>query len=135
MDGKGEQSLDGLKTNLRVGIAYLRGWNQNIGCVSWDNLMEDLATLEISRAQTWQWLHHNVQLTNGSNVSPDLIKREFANELNKILEEVDQTMNNSSTEEINQVKQEFTIAKENAEVLFLKTELPDFLSLASDRVQ
>ncbi len=135
MDGKGEQSLDGLKTNLRVGIAYLRGWNQNIGCVSWDNLMEDLATLEISRAQTWQWLHHNVQLTNGSNVSPDLIKQEFNNELNKILEEVDQTMKNSSTEEIDKVKQEFTIAKENAEVLFLKTELPDFLSLASDRVQ
>ena len=45
---------------MRVGIAYVKGWNQDIGCVAWDDLMEDLATLEISRAQIWQWLHNGV---------------------------------------------------------------------------
>ena len=51
------RTLEGLRTNLRVGIAYTKGWLEDIGCVAWDDLMEDLATLEISRAQVWQWLH------------------------------------------------------------------------------
>ena len=50
MDGEGPKTIDGLRTNIRVGIAYMQGWNNHIGCVAWDNLMEDLATLEISRA-------------------------------------------------------------------------------------
>ncbi len=48
------RTMAGLRTDVRVGIGYLNGWNQGIGCVAWDDLMEDLATLEISRAQTWQ---------------------------------------------------------------------------------
>ena len=42
----------GARKNVRVGIGYLEGWNRDIGCVAWDDLMEDLATLEISRAQS-----------------------------------------------------------------------------------
>src|SRR5690606_2737473 len=61
---EGEKTLAGLRTNIRVGIAYLQGWQADIGCIALDGLMEDLATLEISRAQTWQWLHHGVSLAD-----------------------------------------------------------------------
>ena len=69
--GTGPRTMDGLRTNVRVGIAYLKGWNDDVGCVAWDDLMEDLATLEISRAQTWQWLRHLVTLHCGTMVTPN----------------------------------------------------------------
>jgi len=47
--GTPPHTWEGLRKNVRVGIAYVKGWNQDIGCVAWDDLMEDLATLEISR--------------------------------------------------------------------------------------
>ncbi len=31
---------------MRVGIAYQQAWDKGAGCVSFENLMEDLATLE-----------------------------------------------------------------------------------------
>ena len=71
------RTLDGLRTNVRVGIAYTKGWIEDIGCVAWDDLMEDLATLEISRAQTWQWLHHAVELDGGEKVTRDLVVQIF----------------------------------------------------------
>ena len=68
--GTPPHTWEGLRKNVRVGIAYVKGWNQDIGCVAWDDLMEDLATLEISRAQTWQWLRHQVALDDGTPVTP-----------------------------------------------------------------
>lgn len=53
-----EISPEGLATNVRVAIAYTESWLRGVGCLAFDNLMEDLATLEISRAQVWQWLTH-----------------------------------------------------------------------------
>jgi malate synthase len=73
--GGGPYTLQGLRTNIRVGIAYLQGWNEGIGCVAWDSLMEDLATLEISRAQVWQWKNHQITLDSGDKVTDTLIKR------------------------------------------------------------
>ena len=67
--GTGPYTMDGLRTNVRVGIAYLKGWNEDVGCVAWDDLMEDLATLEISRAQVWQWRRHGVALESGETVT------------------------------------------------------------------
>ena len=48
----------GLRTNIYVAICYLESWLRGVGCVPLNHLMEDAATAEISRAQTWQWLHH-----------------------------------------------------------------------------
>ena len=42
--------------------------------------MEDLATLEISRAQTWQWLHHEVKLDSGEVVTKEFILKLFNEE-------------------------------------------------------
>jgi malate synthase len=125
--GGGPYTLNGLRTNLRVGIAYMHGWNKDIGCVAFDNLMEDLATLEISRAQTWQWLHHSITLDDGQKVTRQLVKEIFEEEREKILREW-------SEEENTDLVAELRKATDDASTIFLQNELPDFLSLASDQV-
>jgi malate synthase len=53
----GEITDAGLHTNISVGTRYLAAWLQGVGAAAIDNLMEDAATAEISRAQVWSWLH------------------------------------------------------------------------------
>lgn len=125
MDGKGSRTLNGLRTNVRVGIAYLQGWRNDLGCVSWDNLMEDLATLEISRAQTWQWLHHQIKLDDGQIVNKELVSKIFTEQFTKIADELKQNKNESLIDS-------FNLACEEAKTLFLQTDLKSFLSLESD---
>ncbi len=47
---------EGLRTNVSVGVRYLDAWLGGTGAAAIDNLMEDLATAEISRAQVWSWV-------------------------------------------------------------------------------
>ncbi len=54
----GEVTLEGLRTNVSVAIQYMAAWLNGSGAVAINNLMEDAATAEISRAQIWQWVHH-----------------------------------------------------------------------------
>lgn len=68
-------SLGGVRTNVSVALQYLASWVQGTGAVAIDNLMEDAATVEISRAQLWQWLHHRSQLAEGPEVTPALVRR------------------------------------------------------------
>lgn len=132
--GCGPRTLQGLRTNVRVGIAYMKGWNQDIGCVAWDNLMEDLATLEISRAQTWQWLHHAIQLDSGETVTRELVERVFDEELAHILEEVRQEMAGAPEEAVERELARFREAAADARAIFLEEEMRPFLALASDPV-
>ncbi|MFW6348591.1 MAG: malate synthase A, partial [Cyclonatronaceae bacterium] len=131
---EGAKTLNGLRTNVRVGIGYMQGWNQDIGCVAWDNLMEDLATLEISRAQTWQWLHHKVQLDDEGApvVTRELIAQTFKEELDKILDEVDQTYAGKNDALAQKLKKDFAKAAGDAERIFTADELSDFLTDASE---
>ena len=112
--GGGPYTEAGLQTNIRVGIGYMQGWNQDIGCVAWDNLMEDLATLEISRAQTWQWLHHGIQLEDGRKVTKKLVKQLFDEELDKIHQEVEEAMPDANSEQVKAIKDRFSEAQGNA---------------------
>jgi malate synthase len=59
----------GVRTNIRVGLQYLAFWMAGQGAVAIHHLMEDAATAEISRAQLWQWLRHQVQLEDGRTFS------------------------------------------------------------------
>ena len=47
---------DGLQTNASVGPRYLDAWLHGTGAAAIDNLMENAATAEISRAQIWSWV-------------------------------------------------------------------------------
>ncbi|HET7522751.1 MAG TPA: malate synthase A [Acidimicrobiales bacterium] len=55
-------TMAGLHTNISVGLRYLVSWLSGTGAAAIDDLMEDAATAEISRAQVWQWVHHRVTL-------------------------------------------------------------------------
>ena len=55
---EGEITDEGVRMNVSVGLRYLESWLQGAGAVAIYNLMEDAATAEISRSQTWQWLRH-----------------------------------------------------------------------------
>jgi malate synthase len=46
--------------------------------------MEDAATVEISRAQLWQWLRHGAKLLDGRRVNQELISGLIEDELKKI---------------------------------------------------
>ena len=53
----------GLRSNM-VGLRYLVSWLSGTGAAAIDDLMEDAATAEISRAQVWQWIHHGRTLAD-----------------------------------------------------------------------
>lgn len=60
----GKITLNGLTQNISAAMHYIQAWLKGIGAVTIHNLMEDAATAEISRAQIWQWIHHNAKLSD-----------------------------------------------------------------------
>jgi malate synthase len=58
----------GVRHNLRAALLYIESWLRGIGAVAIDNLMEDAATAEISRAQAWHWIQRGVALQEGRRV-------------------------------------------------------------------
>src|SRR3712207_4480574 len=52
----GQVTDAGLRMNVSVALQYLDAWLGGNGAAAINNLMEDAATAEISRAQLWQWL-------------------------------------------------------------------------------
>ena len=130
--GTGPHTMDGLRTNVRVGIAYLKGWNEDIGCVAWDDLMEDLATLEISRAQTWQWLRHLVTLDCGATVTRELVQAVFAEEKEKIITEIRAAMNDAPPAAVHTEMVRYRMAAAAAETIFLERTMRPFLTGSSE---
>ncbi|MEJ2338168.1 MAG: hypothetical protein P8Y15_04665 [Gemmatimonadales bacterium] len=126
------KTIDGLRKNVRVGIGYQKGWNQDIGCVAWDDLMEDLATLEISRAQTWQWLRHQVQLEDGRRVTPELVGKVFRDELEKIEGEIRAAMQRRPEADVQAEIDRYAAAAADAEAVFTEEEFRPFLCMSSD---
>lgn len=74
LDFPGEVTLDGVRTNVSVGIRYLASWLSGVGAAAIDNLMEDVATAEISRSQIWQWVRHGVTTAEGTPVTESLVR-------------------------------------------------------------
>lgn len=54
----GEITEDGLRNNVNIAFQYISYWLGGRGAAGINNLMEDAATAEISRAQIWQWIRH-----------------------------------------------------------------------------
>jgi malate synthase len=94
----------------------MNGWNRDIGCVAWDDLMEDLATLEISRAQVWQWLRHGIALDDGTAVTLALVRKVFDEESERIEREVGG----------------FADARQDAEAIFTEPRFRSFLTCRSE---
>ena len=132
--GSAPRTISGLRTNVRVGIGYMRGWNQGIGCVAWDDLMEDLATLEISRAQIWQWLRQAVTLDDGTSVTRELVADVFEQELAKIVDEIRASMADENEADIERETSAYRQAMSDALQIFTEQEFRPFLSNSSELV-
>lgn len=63
----------GVRTNITVPLRYLAAWTSGTGAVAIDNLMEDAATVEISRAQLWQWIRNRTPLDDLRVVTRQLV--------------------------------------------------------------
>lgn len=74
----------GLRNNVSVALQYLAAWLRGSGAVAIFNLMEDVATAEISRSQVWQWLHFDIALENDQIVTEELIETIIAEETDNI---------------------------------------------------
>jgi len=64
----------GVRTNVSVALRYIEAWLRGVGAVAIDDLMEDAATAEISRAQLWQWIRNGVRTEEGTVVTRDHIE-------------------------------------------------------------
>ncbi|NBC16293.1 MAG: malate synthase A [Bacteroidetes bacterium] len=126
------KTLDGIRVNVRVSIGYMKGWLQDMGAVGWDYRMEDLATFEISRAQTWQWLHHGVTLEDGQSVTPDLVSQVFDEELETIMDEARAFFADYPDAVREKHLQRFQHARDVAEAIYLEPEFRPFLACSSD---
>jgi len=85
---KGKITEAGLRDNINIAVQYMAAWLGGNGCVPLNNLMEDAATAEISRAQVWQWVHHATGvLDEGRNITYDLFKELLREEMDKIREQ------------------------------------------------
>ena len=74
----------GVRWNLHVGVRYLEAWLDGSGAEPIHNLMEDLATSEISRSQLWQWLRYGATLDDGRPITAEMYDTLLADELKKI---------------------------------------------------
>lgn len=68
-DGKITEA--GVRLNISVALQYINSWLNGVGAAAINNLMEDAATAEISRAQIWQWIRHGASTDDGVLITRD----------------------------------------------------------------
>jgi malate synthase len=82
---KGDITEAGLRNNVSVSLQYMAAWLSGNGCVPINNLMEDAATAEISRAQIWQWIRHPTGvLADGRRVTIELFRELLGQEKQRL---------------------------------------------------
>jgi len=117
----GNITEQGLRTNIRVGIQYIESWLRGKGAAPINNLMEDAATAEISRAQIWQWIHSsNATLSDGRRITIELYQQ--------ILSEEVEGLKNSLVDN-NQSDNKFSEAVELFNNLSIQDEFIEFLTI------
>ncbi|MFZ9904056.1 MAG: malate synthase A [Steroidobacteraceae bacterium] len=90
---EGSITAEGLRDNVSVSLQYMAAWLCGNGCVPINNLMEDAATAEISRAQIWQWIRHpGGVLADGRKVTAELFRQELRTELARLRESFGETV-------------------------------------------
>jgi malate synthase len=74
----------GLRMNVSVGMQYIDSWLRGNGAAAINNLMEDAATAEISRAQIWQWIRTGSATDDGKPIAIERYRAIRAEELDKL---------------------------------------------------
>jgi malate synthase len=114
----------GLRMDVSVGIQYIESWLRGVGAAAINNLMEDVATAEISRSQVWQWIRHSARLSEGQTVGADLVRQIADQEMAKIRERLGDAGWSTSR---------FTQARAVFEEVALSSSFPPFLTLVAQR--
>ena len=120
----GSITENGLRLNVSVGIQYIESWMRGVGAAAINNLMEDVATAEISRSQVWQWVRHSSRLGEGSPVTADLVREVADDELAKLRERLGDEL---------WAKGRFAEARQVFEEVALSESFPAFLTLVAQR--
>lgn len=81
---RGDITEQGMRTNINVSLRYLDSWLRGTGAAAINHLMEDAATVEISRSQLWQWIQRRAQLSDGRTITADLFMQMLDEELSAI---------------------------------------------------
>ena len=118
----GEITEDGLRLNINVGLQYLEAWLRGNGCVPINNLMEDAATAEISRAQVWQWVRHKAKLSDGRAITKELVVQTMKEELEKLKKMLGADRFQNS---------KFELAAQLFEPMMISPNFDEFLTLAA----
>jgi len=74
----------GLRGNVSVALQYLNAWLLGTGAAAINNLMEDAATAEISRAQLWQWIQHGATTDDGAAITRERYAQVRGEELDRL---------------------------------------------------
>jgi malate synthase len=120
----GSITENGLRLDVSVGIQYIESWLRGVGAAAINNLMEDVATAEISRSQVWQWLRHSSRLSEGPPVTEDLVREIADDELAKVRERLGEEL---------WAKGRFAEARQVFEEVALSESFPAFLTLVAQR--
>jgi malate synthase len=118
----GTVTENGLRMNVSVGIQYIESWMRGTGAAAINNLMEDVATAEISRSQVWQWVHQSARLEEGPTVDADLVREVADDEMSKLRERYGDDVWKRSR---------FTEARKAFEEVALSKEFHPFLTLVA----
>jgi malate synthase len=113
---------NGLRMNVSVGIQYIESWLRGVGAAAINNLMEDVATAEISRSQVWQWVRHSSKLSDGQAVSAELVREIAEDELAAIRKRLGDD---------GWAKSRFADARAVFEQVALAKDFPSFLTLVA----
>ena len=85
----GDISPDGFDNNIQVALRYISAWLGGVGGAPIFNMMEDVATAEISRAQLWQWMRYPTSLADGRVINASLFANRLQAAVNDISEQGD----------------------------------------------
>ncbi len=115
----GDITEAGLRNNISVGLQYLANWLSGNGAVAIFNLMEDAATAEISRSQIWQWLHNDIKLADGPQVTRELVEQIIGEELAGIRDQLGSGFDESRYEQATSLFTEVALADDYVDFLTL----------------
>ena len=115
-------SEQAVRTNVDVSLRYLESWLEGLGCVAINNLMEDTATVEICRAQIWQWIHHSTRLLEGRTISREL----FRSTLREATMDIQREMGSQAYDASN-----YKVAESLLDKLTTSSSFPEFMTLVA----
>jgi len=109
-----------VRANIAVSLRYLESWLGGLGCVAINNLMEDTATVEICRAQIWQWIHHSTKLLDGKTITRELFHSILREETVRTRKELGSQAYEASN---------YTVAEDLLEKMTTGNTFPEFMTL------